>query len=340
MAEPAACQAQILALSGGGFRGLYSAKLLASLEEAAGQPIARHFNLLAGTSIGGILALALACEIPTSRLVGLFEEYGATIFKRRSWSGIFQSLYSPSGLAHLLASEEIFGSRKLGDCVHRVIVPAINYATGNPVVFKTPHHTNFRTDHKLRLVDVALATSAAPRYFPRHVVANDQYVDGGLFANAPGLLALHEMEHFLNVPAEAARLLSIGTMSVKVTAGASQSGSGGMLDWGQGDLRKMPARLFGLAISANETMTNYMLLHRLGNDRYVRMDDTVDGTLERAVELDRTDAKARLILSGHAEKRARHMLNDSRIQNLLSFSALTPTFYYGEHAKKGEPAHA
>ena len=102
----------------------------------------------------------------------------------------------------------------------------------------------------------------------------------------------------------------------------------------------MPARLFGLAISANETMTNYMLLHRLGHGRYVRMDDPVDGTLERAVELDRTDAKARLILSGHAEKRARHMLNDSRIQTLLSFSALTPTFYYGEHAKKGEPAYA
>jgi predicted acylesterase/phospholipase RssA len=340
MAEPMACTDQILALSGGGFRGLYTAKLLASLEEAAGKPIGRHFDLLAGTSIGGILALALACEVPTARLVGLFEEHGATIFKRRSWSGLFRSLYSPNGLAHLLASEEIFGSRTLGDCMHRVIVPAINYATGNPVVFKTPHHTDFHNDHKLRLVDVALATSAAPRYFPRHVVAHDQYVDGGLFANSPGLLALHEMEHFLEVPSQAVRLLSIGTMSVKVTAGSSQKGSGGMLDWGRGDFRKMPTRLFGLAISASETMTNYMLLHRLGQERYVRMDDHVDGTLEKSVELDRTDAKARHILCGHAEKRARLMLNDPRIHNLLSFSAATPTFYYGPHAKKGESVHA
>ncbi|RUL66410.1 patatin [Dyella dinghuensis] len=335
-----ACQGQILALSGGGFRGLYSAKLLASLEEAAGQPIARHFDLLGGTSIGGILALALACEIPTSRLVGLFEEHGDSIFKRRSWSGIFQSLYSPTGLANLLASEDIFGKRKLGDCVHRVIVPAINYGTGNPTVFKTPHDPSFRNDYKLRLVDVALATSAAPRYFPRHVVDDRQFVDGGLFANSPGLLALHEMEHFMDVPASAVRLLSIGTMSVKVNAGPAESGSGGMFDWGTLNPLNMPKRLFGLAISSSETTTDYMLRHRLTEERYFRADDNVDGTLEKSVELDCTNEKARRILRRFADDRARKMLNEPLIRKLLAYSAATNTFHYGARAVRGEQAYA
>ncbi len=340
MAESAACQGQVLALSGGGFRGLYSAKLLASLEEAAGQPIARHFDLLAGTSIGGILALALACEIPTSRLVGLFEEHGRTIFKRRSRLGIFRSLYSPTGLSRLLASDEIFGSRTLGDCCHRVMVPAIDYGTGDPVVFKTPHHASFLKDYKLRLVDVALATSAAPRYFPRHAVDHHQYVDGGLFANSPGLLALHEMEHFLSVPASVVRLLSIGTMSAKVTAGAAENGSGGALDWGKGSVLNMPKRLFGLAISSGETVTDYMLGHRLGQERYVRVDDHLDGTLAPSVQLDSTDETARRILRGKADDRSRLMLNDPRIHQLLAYSASAATFHYGARAVQGEPSHA
>lgn len=59
---------QILALSGGGYRGLFTAKILANLEDHIGEPIARRFDLLAGTSIGGILSLALACEVPAKTM--------------------------------------------------------------------------------------------------------------------------------------------------------------------------------------------------------------------------------------------------------------------------------
>lgn len=68
---------QILALSGGGYRGLYTATILAELERELGGPIARHFDLIAGTSIGGILALALANEIPAQKLVEMFVSKGA-----------------------------------------------------------------------------------------------------------------------------------------------------------------------------------------------------------------------------------------------------------------------
>src|SRR6202051_1718525 len=66
---------QVLALSGGGYRGLYMAKIIADIEAADGVPFARLFDLIAGTSIGGILALALALEIPASRMVELFTDH-------------------------------------------------------------------------------------------------------------------------------------------------------------------------------------------------------------------------------------------------------------------------
>src|SRR5690349_18309534 len=71
---------QILALSGGGFRGLYTASVIEQLEARTRVPFGRHFDLIAGTSIGGIIALALAMEKPASQIVQLFTEHGALIF--------------------------------------------------------------------------------------------------------------------------------------------------------------------------------------------------------------------------------------------------------------------
>lgn len=338
--QTAACQGQILALSGGGYRGLYTAKILACIEESIGHPIARHFDLLAGTSIGGILALGLACELPTANLVCLFEENGSAIFKRRARLGYFKSKYSSDGLAKLLGSSDVFGSRTLGDCKHRVIVPSINYTTGDPVVFKTPHHPSFHNDHKLRLVDVALATSAAPSYFPRHIIDHSQFVDGGLIANAPGLIALHEVEHFLKVPVDAVRLLSIGTMSSKYTVDPSRNSDGGAVDWGGGDPIEMSRRLFGLAISAHETLTYYMLRQRLSEDRYMHVDDTLTDQSARSVDLDKTNPAARQILLARAINRAKFVLNDPRLKTLVAYNAPDPAFYYGASASNPEVTHA
>lgn len=181
---------QILALSGGGYRGLYTATILAELERELGGPIARHFDLIAGTSIGGILALAIANEIPASSLVDMFVKKGSDIFKPRTRFPLFKSSFSSDELKKVISATDLLGERLLGDCLHPVIIPAINYSTGKPVLFKTPHNENFRLDHLHKMVDIGLATSAAPTYFPRHFFQHNQYVDGGLFANAPGLLPL------------------------------------------------------------------------------------------------------------------------------------------------------
>jgi predicted acylesterase/phospholipase RssA len=226
---------QVLALSGGGYRGLYTAKVIADLEDMFGAQIATRFDLIAGTSVGGILALALALESPAARIVELFISHGAEIFaKRVSIRGIFRAPYSSANLRALLAAQDLFGTQLLGACKHPVIIPAINYSTGQLVAFKTSHHSTLVRDHKMPLVDVALATSAAPDFSPRHVYASSQYVDGGLVANAPWVLALHEATEYFDRKDEEIHLMSVGTMSSRSTVNPQRTPTGGLYDWGDG----------------------------------------------------------------------------------------------------------
>lgn len=324
---------QILALSGGGYRGLYTAKVLADLEQHIGAPIASRFDLIAGTSIGGILALALALEIPAERMVELFVREGSVIFKRR-WAGFgwWRAPYTQGPLADLLTDEEWFGQRKLEACRHRVLVPAINYSTGAPVVFKTPHHPNFLRNYQDRLVDIALATSAAPAYFPRHVFDHQQYLDGGLFANAPGLLAVHEAQHFLERSPEQIHVVAIGTMSAKFTVDPRRKRRGGALDWGGVNPLAMPKRLFGVAISAQESLVNFMLQHQLHEGHYYHIDSDLTDEQARAVALDKTNAAAREVLLGAGAERAKWFLGNPAFRTVLEHAPALPQFFHGAQA--------
>ena len=329
-------QFQILALSGGGFRGLYTAKILADIEDEINEPIARRFDLIAGTSIGGILALAIGMEIPASRIVDLFVKHGEDIFRRRqSCLGFWRAPYSLRPLQNLLSADDLFGEHKLGHCKHPVIIPAINYSTGKPVIFKTPHHPDFKRDHLHRAVDVSLATSAAPAYFPRHTFNNSQYVDGGLYANAPGLLAVHEAQTFFEQDEQNIHLLSVGTMSSKFTVDPRKNREGGSLDWGGLNPTNMPKRLFGLSISVQESLTKNMLDHRL-QGRYLHVDDDLTDQRAQAVALDKADTAAREVLLGAAAERSKICIGNSHCQSFLNHAPQLPIFYYGENTNAKE----
>lgn len=324
---------QILALSGGGFRGLYTAKVIADVESDIGAPIGSRFDLITGTSIGGILALALALEIPAQDIVDLFVRHGEEIFKKR-WSllGLVRAPYSPAPLSDLLSESKLFGNRLLGACKHPVIIPSLNYSTGEPVVFKTPHHVDFKRDHTHRIVDVALATSAAPAYFPRHAFNNSQYVDGGLYANAPGALGLHEAHKFFGQDIDNVRLLAVGTMSSRFTVDPRRNRDGGVRDWGGWSPIKMSRRLFGLSISAQEVLTDLMLGHRLG-DRYLHVDDELHDERARAVGLDVADKNAREVLLGAATQQSKVCISKPAFRTFLDHSPSKPVFFYGENAQ-------
>lgn len=320
---------QILALSGGGFRGLYTAKVLADIEEEINEPIARRFDLIAGTSVGGILALAIAMEIPASRIVNLFVEHGEQIFKRRfSLRGIWRAPFSMTPLQRLLSDDMLFGKHILGDCKHPVIIPSINYSTGRPVIFKTPHHLDFKRDHLHHIVDIALATSAAPAYFPRHTFNNNQYVDGGLYANAPGLLGLHEAQTFFQQDVKQIHLLSVGTMSSKFTVDPRKNRDGGTFDWGGLNPANMPKRLFGLSISVQESLSKNMLEHSL-QERYLHVDDDLTDQRAQAVALDKADRAAREVLLGSASERSKICISNTQCQSFLRHAPRSSIFYYG-----------
>lgn len=327
---------QILALSGGGYRGLYTATILAEVEREIGGPIARHFDLIAGTSIGGILALAIASEIPAQAIVDLFKKHGEAIFNPRTSMPIFKSTFSSDELKKQISEPEMLGTKLLGDCLHPVVIPSINYSTGKPVLFKTPHHESFRRDHQHPMVDIALATSAAPTYFPRHQFQHNQYVDGGLFANAPGLLALHEAETFFDVASSDVHLLSIGTMSSKFTVNPKNNREGGAVDWGGGNPMKAAQRLFGLSISVQESLCDFMLQHKLGS-RYMHVDEDLTDDRSKAVALDKADIHAQEVLIGSGLEKAKTCLGKTDFMEFVAHKARPINFYYGNNATRQEP---
>lgn len=322
----------VLALSGGGYRGLYTATVLAELETALGRPIASHFDLICGTSAGGMLALGLAAEIPACELKALFEKEGCRIFgcrslTRRLWGYWLTAKHNSAGLQEVLT--ERFQETTIGDLKHRVLVPAVNYSTGRGQFFKTPHHPNFKMDYRMRIVDVALATAAAPVYFPLARNHRGVFADGGLVGNAPGLFGLHEIETFL-APGQNAliRVLAIGTMTIGATVRGDACLDRGFSRW-RGDL-------FSLVISAQESSVDYMLRQRLG-DNYFQIDDQVTPNQSKDVKaLDRVSLGATNTLKDRGTHAAQRALGDSLFKPFQAHQAGVPTFYHGPNKNMSE----
>jgi uncharacterized protein len=275
MVDSAQPHFRILSLAGGGYLGLYTAGVLAGLESRAGRPLARCFDLIAGTSVGGLLGLALAFEVPVIRIVELFRERGSEIFSARSLPtsnvgrllDLTRSVLGPkySGESLRAALTEIFGKRRLGDATHRLVVPAVNVSLSQTKVFKTPHGERSTGDERVLAVDVAMATSAAPAYFPSVKVGRFLYADGGIFAVAPDQVALHEAEHFLGIAPPQIRMLSIGTATSGYRPADGVDADDGAVGW------LSDGRLILTTVAVQQQHVESMLEDRLGA-RYQRID--------------------------------------------------------------------
>src|SRR5512132_3640733 len=155
---------QILALDGGGVKALFTAHVLARLEDDLGVRIRDSFDLIAGTSAGGLIALALGAGLQPTDIVQHYQQLAATVFptNRRHWWRLPARLRRPTYPQQPLrdALHQMFGDRRLGDSDRRLVIPAWDVQCGQVHLFKTPHHPRLTRDWKLPMVDVALATTA------------------------------------------------------------------------------------------------------------------------------------------------------------------------------------
>jgi uncharacterized protein len=297
---------QALSLTGGGYRGLFTGRALQVMEEHIGVPIGRRFDLTCGTSIGGIVALAVAFEVPMKKVVDVFELHGEAIFPLHEppsskigkgwdlWKHSRKPRYSTAALREAI-TKLIDKDATLNDAKHAVAIPAVNVTQGKPQVFKTRHKAEWTRDWKFKAVDVALATAAAPTFFELAEVGGNLYADGGLFANAPDLLALHEAEHFFGVLTEAVRILSIGTTTKSYSVSFGAGRQFGVADWMEDQ------RLFSVTISAQQQFVDQLIQHKL-QDRYVRLDHEPSQEQARDLGLDVATEAARKTLKALADK--------------------------------------
>ena len=282
---------QILSLIGGGIRGAFIVSYLRELERRLGRPIADCFDLIAGTSTGGIIAAGLALGMTTEELYQFYQHHGQKIFSPRpqyrakGWmrflfplanrvfrsrtggnlDAAFRSRFCPFALQE--AFDIAFENRTLGDITQtRLIIPTVNLTDGQPHVFRSCHLPLAVHDKHVKITDVVIAATAAPTYFPHRRIGNKDFVDGGIWSNDPSLLGFAEAIRIQYLEGcemnrhstEDIHLLSIGTGKAQYSL-APPGGDAGLLYWAP-----RVAEIMGMA----QTEGVHLPLKFLLSDRY------------------------------------------------------------------------
>lgn len=181
---------KILSIDGGGYKGVFVASFLAEIEKKLGKSICEYFDIIAGTSTGGIIAAALSMGIPAEKILHLYLDKGKEIFPANRRFHILKGKYDTKPLE--IALKKVFSDAKIKDCKTRLLIPAFDLQSRKVRVFKTTHSPDLYFDSDKYIVDCLLATTAAPLYFMPHKMESGVFIDGGVGANNPSLIALVE----------------------------------------------------------------------------------------------------------------------------------------------------
>lgn len=238
---------RVLSIDGGGIRGIIPAMVLAEVEDRCGKPIAELFDLIAGTSTGGLLALGLTKPAPgggpafgASELVKLYETRGNDIFHRSPWhritalGNILEEKWSSEPIERVL--ETYFGSVCLSDALAEVLVTAYDIEQRETYFFKR-HKALADPKHDWPMRSVARATSAAPTYFePAQLTQPGRdpitLVDGGVFANNPAMCGYVEARKLWPEDDEVV-VLSLGTGEQIRAIPYDEARTWGLAKWAQ-----------------------------------------------------------------------------------------------------------
>jgi patatin-like phospholipase/acyl hydrolase len=317
MAKPV----RILSIDGGGIRGIIPAMILAELERLTQKPISSLFDLIAGTSTGGILALGLTMPddqgqpaYSASQMISLYEKEGSRIFDSSWWHSL-NSLGNFTGPKYPAESiekvlKEYFKEAYLGDSLTTVLITAYEIERRLAWFFKS-RHAKVAADRNFLMWEVARATSAAPTYFPPVKIkaheGNDYYsfVDGGVFANNPGMCALVEAQKMFP-EAEEIVLVSVGTGFSTARLTYDRAKDWGLASWAQ--------PVLNVVFDGIDDTVDYQLgkiLSQQGEQKhYYRFQTRLDGNNEA---LDDSSSKNLRLLRLLAEDLIRDNLDDLRV---------------------------
>ncbi len=286
----------ILALDGGGARGIYSAQVLACVEQALGAPVKENFDLIAGTSTGSIIAGAAAVGIPMTEVVGLFNSEAARIFrKRRLGSFHIRSKYPLRPLEQV--ARNYVSRMTLGEITTPLMITSSDISTGGVHVFKSRYLKDlgepYARDADVILGDAIVASCAAPTYFDPVPLGDLLLADGGLWANNPSMIALTEAVSRFGQRIEQVHILSIGT-GHSVNLYGKNRRWGLITGWRH---RKLVAYVLGLQSQASANMAQLLLA-----DRYLRLDPEIEAwDLDDTEHLDNLSALAARDFAYHSQ---------------------------------------
>lgn len=277
---------RVLSLSGGGYRGLFTAAVVKGLEArlsagpATPTPFGQHFDLIAGTSIGGILATALGCGVTGAALQALLQGRGSTIFPAMRLRGLRKLLgrapYRPQHLRDAIA-QLVPGadSQLLGEHRPALLLTSVNWTTSKLHLLGSQPTRQHRDRLGLTLMDAMLATSAAPAHFPVHAFQHHRFVDGGLAANAPDLHALQCARQMH--PGADIHMLSIGTANPLHGRDPSVVPGRGLM-WA--------APVIELVTNAQEMLAVQECAAQMGAHRYLRLNVPPSSAQQKQMDFD------------------------------------------------------
>ena len=261
---------RILALDGGGTRGIYTAQLLAKVEQAFGTHIKTCFDLIAGTSTGSIIAGAAVSDIPMADIVELFDTETPHIFRRR-WYRIplFLSKYPNRKLAEIIAKH--LPATPLGEIATPLMITSSEISKSEVHIFRSNYERRDSeitpTSKDVSLREAILASCAAPTFFAPKSLGNSLLADGGLWANNPSTVAFTEALSTFGKAAREIRMLSVGT-GHSTNMYRNRRGWGFITGWGGA---KLTSYVMTLQSQASANMTKLLL-----KENYLRINPEID----------------------------------------------------------------
>jgi patatin-like phospholipase/acyl hydrolase len=308
----------ILSIDGGGIRGIIPATFLVEFEKRAGKPICELFDLIAGTSTGGILAATLTVpdssgkpKYSAEQIRTAYFEYGGDIFHKSllrtvtTLGGLVRPIYSPRTLDMML--EQYFGSARLHTTLTEILVTAYDMTSSTPWFFKTSFAKHHRApaDDPL-LTQVVRATTAVPAYFPPLMMEGHCMVDGGVFASNPALCA-YAQAHNMYPEEEEFLVISLGTGLQIPQRNCQEIENWGIINWA--------VPIIDVMLNSSSETVNYQMRALNGIKNYVRFQVQLD---EDATGMDDVSKENMLKLDALAQKAVRqHSATIDRLCRIL-----------------------